>query len=90
MKLDQETLQWYEVHGYYVHEKVSHALRSARKPQQPRTEKPTRPKMRTIDEAMIANTTMTREAAFDRLVTAQAEIFKKLAASKTGLPQGIL
>ena len=65
LKKDEETNLWYEVSNKYVHEKVSHALRSAKSPQQRKCRRTKKAKGKsqhpTAEEVHILQTLHTRQ-----------------------------
>lgn len=70
LKLNEETGEWLDVGDNYAKEKVSHALRSAKDPNRPRTKKP-----RKVTKHVP---TAEEDAQFDKALQQQQTIYESL------------
>ena len=77
LKLNEETGHWYEVDGAYIHDKVSHALRSAKDPDRPRPQRRRPPR--------VEEPTAAEDEAFWKLVGKQEKIYVELQRKKESL-----
>jgi hypothetical protein len=77
--LKRQAGEWIEVGAAYAHEKVSHALRSAKDPN--------RPKIKRKRKVLIKPPSEDEETAFQSLVADQKEIFQQL--NQHGWQEGI-
>lgn len=71
LKQEEITGEWHQVHNTYAHEKVSHALRSAKDPNRPKAKRVRKAKPPTDDE----------ERAFELLVQEQQTLFAMITSS---------
>ena len=78
LRLDEASNTWYQVDGAYIHDKVSHALRSARDP--------LRPKVQKKRLAKIEGPTAAEDEAFWRLVAKQEKFYKELSLQPRSIP----
>jgi hypothetical protein len=69
LRLNEQTGQWYEVDDTYAHDKVSHALRTAKDPERPRAER--------TRLAKATEPTETEERYFQAVFEEQQRIFRE-------------
>lgn len=75
LKENEETGKWHEVDTAYAHDKVSHALRSAKDPNRPRPKK--------TRKVVVAAPTPEEEEAYRILLDAQERVFDDLRKKRS-------